>query len=327
MGDECKLFYLADGQSFCPPRDFTADYVQYNRQLWAETDIVSNYEASDLEEVTVDHKDGTDEALARESDFDLFDIQYSRKAYTLCLPFDIDLDKVVTNDESDLKVYQLKYVKDNLHFIFVEVSKQLKAGEPYFIVVNGGGYILLSEDKTKVTTQLHPLTITDYKTGAVVGQFKGTLSYMVNDEAIADHAFVLQTSGNWHRVNNTTEKQKKVYINSCRSYFSRTDGFTRSRYFTNYKAEDSNARLHRATADDDGITDFPADAYYSDIDFEVEDDATDISPIIQTIDLDGRKKEYKEPSLDVIKLRMPILLCGSTDAEEPAQARRYDFDE
>ena len=40
-----------------------------------------------------------------------------------------------------------------------------------------------------------------------------------------------------------------------------------------------------------------------------------------------KKKEYQEPSLDVIKLRMPILLCGSTDAEEPAQARRYDFDE
>ena len=292
MGDECKLFYLADGQSFCPPRDFTADYLQYNRQLWAETDIVSNYEASDLEEMSVNHKDGTNEALARESDFDLFDIRYSRKAYTLCLPFDIDLDKVVTNDESDLKVYQLKYVKDNLHFIFVEVSKQLKAGEPYFIVVNGGGYILLSEDKTKVTTQLHPLTITDYKTGAVVGQFKGTLSYMVNDEAIADHAYIIQSTGNWHRVANKTEQQKKVYINSCRSYFSRTDGFTRNRYYTNFKTENSNARLHRAAADDDGITDFPADAYYSDIDFEVEDDATDISPIIQTIDLDGTERIY-----------------------------------
>ena len=42
----------------------------------------------------------------------------------------------------------------------------------------------------------------------------------------------------------------------------------------------------------------------------------------------NRKKEYKEPSLDVIKLRMPILLCGSTDAvEDGSGARRYDFDE
>lgn len=41
----------------------------------------------------------------------------------------------------------------------------------------------------------------------------------------------------------------------------------------------------------------------------------------------NRKKEYKEPSLDVIKLRTQKLLCGSPDAEEPAQARRYDFDE
>ena len=42
----------------------------------------------------------------------------------------------------------------------------------------------------------------------------------------------------------------------------------------------------------------------------------------------NRKKEYKEPSLDVIKLRIPKLLCGSDPAEEPGnQARRYDFDE
>ena len=42
-----------------------------------------------------------------------------------------------------------------------------------------------------------------------------------------------------------------------------------------------------------------------------------------------KKKEYQEPSLDVIKLRMPKLLNTSPngDAEEPAQARRYDFDE
>ena len=41
----------------------------------------------------------------------------------------------------------------------------------------------------------------------------------------------------------------------------------------------------------------------------------------------NRKKEYQEPSLDVIKLRMPKLLSGSSDAEEPGGARRYDFDE
>ena len=42
----------------------------------------------------------------------------------------------------------------------------------------------------------------------------------------------------------------------------------------------------------------------------------------------NRKKEYKEPSLDVIKLRIPKLLCGSDPAEEQGDnARRYDFDE
>ena len=40
----------------------------------------------------------------------------------------------------------------------------------------------------------------------------------------------------------------------------------------------------------------------------------------------NRKKEYKEPSLDVIKLRMPKLLDDSVPAVEPG-ARRYDFDE
>ena len=41
----------------------------------------------------------------------------------------------------------------------------------------------------------------------------------------------------------------------------------------------------------------------------------------------NRKKEYKEPSLDVIKLRIPKLLCDSDPADEPGGARRYDFDE
>lgn len=40
-----------------------------------------------------------------------------------------------------------------------------------------------------------------------------------------------------------------------------------------------------------------------------------------------KKKEYQEPSLDVIKLRMPKLLNGSDSATEPGGARRYDFDE
>jgi len=291
MGDECKLFHLADGQSFCPPHDFNADFVLYNRQLWAETNIAWNYEADEIDSLNVNHKDGTDEALGREADFDLFDVQYSRKAYTLCLPFDVDLTKMSTNDESDLKAYQLKYVKDNQHFIFVEVSRQLKAGQPYFIVVNGGGYILLNDQRTKVSADLHPLTVTDYKTGAVVGLYKGTAAFVSNEEAVADHAFIIQSTGNWHRVANATEKQRKVTIWPNRSYFSRTDGFTRNRYFTNYKSEGSNARPLGAT-NDEGVADFPADAYYSDVDFEIEDDATGIHPVIHTIDLDGTERIY-----------------------------------
>ena len=38
----------------------------------------------------------------------------------------------------------------------------------------------------------------------------------------------------------------------------------------------------------------------------------------------NRKKEYKEPSLDVIKLRIPKLLCDSDPAVE-SDARRCDF--
>lgn len=290
LGDQCKRLYLADGQSFIPPREFYADYVQYGRQLWAETDIAWNYEKGDMEEMDVNHKDGTNEALAREADFDLFDFQYKRMAYSLCLPFDVDLKAMANNDDSFLKAYQLKYVKDNLHFIFVEVAQQLKAGEPYFIVVDGGGYLLLNDQKTKISAQLHPLTITDYNTGAVVGQFKGNLTLLTHDDAIAEHAFVIQRSGNWHRIMNDNEIYKRVKIPANRAYFSRTDSFVRNRYFTNFAKESSSAR--QRAAGDDGITDFPADAYYSDIDFEVEDDATGINPVIHTIDLDGSERIY-----------------------------------
>jgi hypothetical protein len=82
-----------------------------------------------------------------------------------------------------------------------------------------------------------------------------------------------------------------VTIWPSRSYFSRTDGFVRNRYFTNYKTEESHARV-LGTTDNDGVTDFPADAYYSDIDFEVEDDVTSVRPVIQTIDADGTERIY-----------------------------------
>jgi hypothetical protein len=242
-----------------------------------------------MEEMKIDHMDGTNEALSREVDFDLFTVKYKRKAYALCLPFDVDLKANVTNDESSLKAYQLKYVKDNLHFVFVEVAQQLKAGEPYFLVVDGGGYHLSNDQRTKISAQLHPLTVTDYNTGAVVGQFKGTFSYISNDQAIAEHAFVVQSIGNWHRISNKNPALARVNIPANRAYFSRTDGYNRSKYFTNYQSGGSNARNRVA---DDGVTDFPADAYYSDIDFEVDDESTDIRPVIHTIDLDGTERIY-----------------------------------
>ena len=48
----------------------------------------------------------------------------------------------------------------------------------------------------------------------------------------------------------------------------------------------------RGTVADDGVTGFPTDAYYSDIDFEVDDESTDIRPVIHTIDLDGTERIY-----------------------------------
>jgi hypothetical protein len=64
-GDQCKRLYIADEQSFIPPHDFYADYVQYTRSLWAETDIVWNYQDGDTEVLQKNPKDGTNEALAR----------------------------------------------------------------------------------------------------------------------------------------------------------------------------------------------------------------------------------------------------------------------
>lgn len=44
-----------------------------------------------------------------------------------------------------------------------------------------------------------------------------------------------------------------------------------------------------------------------------------------------KKKEYQEPTLDIIRLRKLCLLEGTSDpfdpATEPGGARRYDFDE
>ena len=90
MGDECKLFHLADGQSFCPPHDFNADYVLYNRQLWAETNIVYNYGDGEVDSLNINRKDGTEEALGREANFDLFSIRV-KPIHSVCLSMSTSL--------------------------------------------------------------------------------------------------------------------------------------------------------------------------------------------------------------------------------------------
>ena len=210
--------------------------------------------------------------------------KWASRAYTVCLPYDIDL-----LDYENIQVYRLIGIKDNKEFIFTNDFANLEAGEPYLIVVNEGfvplsarGVRVISEPSKgdEVTNHLDSES-PDYKE---LGLFKGTFKYLSNDECVAQNAYAMSSDGKWRRYRNDKPKYQKASAYAFRCFFSAKESMGNGVYATLFEE-------HEEGEEEFDITNFPADVFAADADFSgYDDEGTGI--ILHTIDADGTHRYF-----------------------------------
>ena len=127
---------------------------------------------------------------------------WTNRAYTVCLPFDMDLIPYANN----LSLYSLNYIKDGKEMIFIENEPYIKAGMPYLLVIHQGELELLSADVTLISTPDKGHRVYDWETKEKeLGWWTGTFTKLENAEAAAVMAYALQqATGDFRRITTDT---------------------------------------------------------------------------------------------------------------------------
>ena len=228
---------------------------------------------------------------------------YSR-AYTVCLPFDLDIYKQ-TGNNSDVQYYQLYAVSNNHEYIFHEARYKdvedisqapniLYAGQPYVVVVHRGELRLEANDVTLSTTPVDIPVVQALEEGevydvgetsTVVGQWRGTFQNISNDEAAAMLAHTMSTDGKFRRISNAPGYQG-AYIGTFRAFFTPYES-------NGYYAHTPKYIVHTEGDDDEfEPQDFPADTFEGDNDYIYDDGTTAIGGVMHTIDSDGTHRYF-----------------------------------
>ena len=214
---------------------------------------------------------------------------WTSRAYTVCLPYEKDLQAYF--DAGQIRLYQLAFANENHEFVFISNEPYINAGTPYLLVVESGTVSLNAEN---VKMLAHPnehveenIVYTSNETWGnpdyLVGWWRGTFRVIDNEECTQMHAFALTTNeGKWKTFSNDTEAQRAAYIPQFRGYFVPLDDQEAYEYDTKF--------MYLPAGEDDLNPDWEKlpDEFVGDI----SDDATGIKPVIHTIDSDGTHQYY-----------------------------------
>ena len=208
---------------------------------------------------------------------------WTSRAYTLCLPYELDLSKMSENVLA--KAYRLAYVKDR-EYVFTNEFGYLAAGVPYLVVVYEGE---LKLDASHVVVHSNPsdgYQVFEWSddpavSGQEVGLWRGTFDIISNDVAAELKAHTLSKDGKFRRISNAPGYQG-AYIGTFRAFFMpyESDGYYA---FTTKFVYQENGE------EDTETQDFPAGSFEGDNDYT--DETTGIGTI-HTIDSDGTHRYY-----------------------------------
>ena len=214
---------------------------------------------------------------------------WTSRAYTVCLPYEKDLQDYF--DAGQIRLYQLAFVNEDHEFVFISNEALINAGTPYLLVVDKGTVSLNAEN---VKMLAHPnehveenIVYNSNETWGdpdyLVGWWRGTFRVIDNEECTQMHAYALTTNeGKWKTFSNDTEAQRAAYIPQFRGYFVPLDEQGAYEYNTQFKSIPA--------GEDEVIPDWEKlpDEFVGDI----SDFTTGINPVIRTIDNDGTHQYY-----------------------------------
>ena len=215
------------------------------------------------------------------SAIDSGDGTWTSKAYSFCLPYDLDVTAL--RDADKIQVCQLYYVKDNKEFIFSNCDPELEAGQGYVIIVKEGALRLCGNNVTLIKDEKEGTPV--YVLGSEaeeVGKWRGTLKKRTNDDCTAQPTYSMDR--NMYRYyRNDRPEYRAAWLASFRAAFFAFEPLGRNAYDMTFKQ-------YVAGDDDDPIVNFPTNDYAPDADFSGYDDETEI--ILHTIDSDGTHRYF-----------------------------------
>lgn len=207
---------------------------------------------------------------------------WTSKAYSFCLPYDLDVTAL--RDADMIQVCQLYYVKDNKEFLFSNCDPMLEAGQGYVIVVKKGALRLCANNVTinKDEKDGIPVYVWLSSNAEELGKWRGTLKRRTNDDCTAQPTYSMDR--NMYRYyRNDTEAYRAAWLTAFRAAFFGYAPLGRNAYEMTFK-------LYIAGDDNDPIVSFPTADYAPDADFSGYNDETGI--IMHTIDNDGTHRYF-----------------------------------
>ncbi len=206
-----------------PPCEFTAAKAGYDRKVFATKNA-----------------DGT----------------WTSRAYTVCLPYDLDLTEA--HQSGRIRVCKLWLVKDDKEFVFSNTDPEMKAGQAYLIVVNEGELSFEASGASVVAEAGEGEDVLMWGTdNPSLGLWRGSFKRIGNADASAMLAYSMQDDRDFRRI---SVEAPQASWEAFRAMFC-------ARAFTGNNTYGSKFKQYvQGGDDDDPLIDFPADEFVGDTD-------------------------------------------------------------
>lgn len=218
---------------------------------------------------------------------------WTSRAYSLCLPFTVDVYRQAGNYE-DVNLYYLQHITRNHEFVFklarfrreIYTDDCIEAGYPYLVVVNKGT-LRLEENNALITATPVDMKVKAQAGGSddhyeLCGYWKGTFGNISNDDAAGMMAHTLSNDGKFRRISNA-EGYRGAYIGTFRAFFSPFESDDYWTWTPTYLPDT------QGITEENPIRDFPVDSYEGD---DASLFPTAVKPVIHTIDPDGTHRYF-----------------------------------
>ena len=207
---------------------------------------------------------------------------WQSRAYTVCLPFYVEL----FGTGCDFTIYSKAEITENNELLFTqEMLPFLYPGNAYLIVVNEGTLRFQEEGVTLVDEAREPddysnSVLFNYLDEQIAGYWLGSLKTISHDEAVRRNAFTMTGDGSFQRI---TDGNPTWQWPAFRAMFCATNLMTADKLTTKYQLDANGVE------DEEADRSLPAPNSYQG---DNEGEATAIAPVIHTIDCDGTERWF-----------------------------------